>query len=299
MKARTRDELIGMIKKHNTRSSFNEEYGTGVLRAIKRNGLLEMYETQMPMQLKSVGYWTDEKVCELAMTYTSRTLFRSENKGAYSAIAKRKKLYLLDMILPSQKLQWTKELVLEEALKYSMSRGFIEKSSGAYNYSIKHNFYHEIQNSFSGGNTSWTYEALKLEALKYKTIGEFRIASSAYDTILARGLLRDLCSHLEYSHQGGFNPSKAATLYYLRVCGGEAYKIGITNRSVGERYKLSDIENIKVIKEWDYPIGHDALDMETRILSEYKYAKYVGSDILTSGNSELFDRDILGLDIEP
>ena len=57
------------------------------------------------------------------------------------------------------------------------------------------------------------------------------------------------------------------------------------------------MENIVVIKEWDYPIGYDALDMETRILSEYKYAKYAGADILDSGNSELFDRDILGLDI--
>jgi len=296
MKARTKDELIEMILKHTKRAEFIKEYNNGVLKAIKRNGLTELYEKQMPMQLNKVGHWTNENVLKLAKTYSNRALFRKENQGAYSAMFKRGDIKLLDSVLPSQKKEWTKELVMKEVKKYKMSKHFIKNANGAYNHAMKNNYYNEIQNTFEQGNTSWSYDSLKKEALKHKTISDFRKSSSAYDTIIARGLLNELCNHLEYSGKGGFDGTKSATLYYLRVCGGTAYKIGITNRSVEDRFKLSDLENIEVLKTWNYPIGYDAADMETRILSDYKYAKYSGVDLLNDGNSELFNVDILGLD---
>lgn len=96
----------------------------------------------------------------------------------------------------------------------------------------------------------------------------------------------------------GFDPFKPATLYYLSVDNGTYYKIGITNRSVKERFTLSDMRLINVIKTWDFVSGEDARTKETKILKRYKEFRYVGDDILSSGNSELFNVDVLGLDIK-
>ena len=54
-------------------------------------------------------------------------------------------------------------------------------------------------------------------------------------------------------------------------------------------------DKIKVLKIWEYPIGEDAYNTEQRILKEYKQYKYIGSPLLTSGNTELFNYDVLQL----
>lgn len=95
--------------------------------------------------------------------------------------------------------------------------------------------------------------------------------------------------------ESGFDPTKPAILYYLKVLDGRAYKIGITNRTVEQRFK-KDMEYIKILKEWQYDLGEDAYIEEQRILKEYKDAKYHGISILNDGNSELFSYDILGFD---
>ncbi len=95
----------------------------------------------------------------------------------------------------------------------------------------------------------------------------------------------------------GFNPQKIAMLYYLKINDGEAYKIGITNKTVNERFNTCDLKNIEIIKTWKYEIGYDAAIEEQRILKEFKYARYQGAPLLDSGNSELFHSDILLLDV--
>jgi len=94
----------------------------------------------------------------------------------------------------------------------------------------------------------------------------------------------------------GFNPDEQATLYYLSINDGEAYKIGITNRTVKDRFSNTDLEKIKIVSEWSFDIGAEAKSFESCILSVYKEFKYTGEAILSSGNSELFTKDILGLD---
>lgn len=91
----------------------------------------------------------------------------------------------------------------------------------------------------------------------------------------------------------GFNKNKPATLYYLSINGGLAYKIGITNRSVRARYSLEEMDIIEVLFEKYFSCGGDCYDAEQSILKEFSYAKYKGDPLLKSGNSELFDRDIL------
>lgn len=94
----------------------------------------------------------------------------------------------------------------------------------------------------------------------------------------------------------GFDGSKSGILYYLSINEGQAYKIGVTNRTVEERFTTEDLKIIKIIKTWEYPIGQDAYKQEQRILKLYKDDRYSGVSLLSSGNTELFNFDVLGLD---
>ena len=96
---------------------------------------------------------------------------------------------------------------------------------------------------------------------------------------------------------GGFDSSKPGILYYLSINNGEAYKIGITNRTVKERYSSNDYRKIKIIKTWKYEFGNDARLREQEILNTFKYAKYEGTSLLEScTNKEIFSYDVLLLD---
>ena len=97
----------------------------------------------------------------------------------------------------------------------------------------------------------------------------------------------------------GFNPNDRATLYYLAITtdnGDRRYKIGITNRTVEERFRGPDLARIRIVKIWNYAMGRAAAEREAEILRSYAGERYYGPDILNSGNSELFTHDILGLD---
>lgn len=96
--------------------------------------------------------------------------------------------------------------------------------------------------------------------------------------------------------ESGFNISKPAILYYLSINDGEAYKIGITNRDVKSRFNNSDLSKIKTIREIRYKSGLEALKYEQRIKKKFSSFKYTGINLLESGNTECFNRDILLLD---
>jgi hypothetical protein len=90
----------------------------------------------------------------------------------------------------------------------------------------------------------------------------------------------------------GFDKEKPAILYYLSVEDGLAYKIGITNRTVEERF-LGEMDKIKILKIWKYDKGKEALEKELEILKKYSSFLYKGAPILSSGNTELFVRNVL------
>ncbi|MEA3370858.1 MAG: hypothetical protein U9Q40_05920, partial [Campylobacterota bacterium] len=96
--------------------------------------------------------------------------------------------------------------------------------------------------------------------------------------------------------KSGYDQTKPGILYYLSINNGQAYKIGVTNRSVDLRFSPSDLKNITTLKTWEYQDGYVAFAEEQRILKEFKYAKYQGDALLVSGNTELFNQDILQLD---
>ena len=90
----------------------------------------------------------------------------------------------------------------------------------------------------------------------------------------------------------GFSLSKPAILYYLSINNGQAYKIGITNRSINERFNISDLQQITVELSIPFTLGRDAYNIEQQILSDCKEYKYKGNPLLSSGNTELFTVDI-------
>ena len=96
----------------------------------------------------------------------------------------------------------------------------------------------------------------------------------------------------------GFDKSKPAILYYLKITTEDSkvlYKIGITNRSVNERFNLTELKKIEILKQEEFQNGEDAWNKEKSILDKFKEFKYKGPDVLDSGNTELFTVDILAL----
>ena len=96
----------------------------------------------------------------------------------------------------------------------------------------------------------------------------------------------------------GFDKNKPAYFYYIRF--NELYKIGITNIKVKKRIQTMQVSKFyqsKILQEIYFENGIDALDLETKTKQQFKEFQYHGDKIMTNGNTELFVKDILGLDI--
>ena len=91
------------------------------------------------------------------------------------------------------------------------------------------------------------------------------------------------------------DPKKPGHVYYLAINNGEAYKIGITNRTAEERFNLTELSKIEVVWTKYFENGQDCWDMEKEILRKYKQYRYKGNPLLVSGNTELFSVDIFNL----
>ena len=78
------------------------------------------------------------------------------------------------------------------------------------------------------------------------------------------------------------------------------WKIGITNRTVEKRFLGSDLKKITKLKTWKYRRLADALEKEQEIIDQHIEHSYTGPDqpLSLGGNTELFTRDVLGLDPE-
>jgi len=94
----------------------------------------------------------------------------------------------------------------------------------------------------------------------------------------------------------GFDPTQPAILYYLSINDGQAYKIGITNRTVEERYSIDDQRKISIVSSWYFAVGQKARDAEVQLLDRFSLYSYKGPPLLKNGNSELFKKDVLQMD---
>lgn len=111
------------------------------------------------------------------------------------------------------------------------------------------------------------------------------------DNLLNKGVLCPKCSIY------GFNPEIPATLYYLSINDGMFFKIGITNRSVQERFSSHDLSNVTVLKEWHYEKGKTAFQKEQELFKLFESYRITSKEVISSGYTELFTTDILKLGI--
>lgn len=99
----------------------------------------------------------------------------------------------------------------------------------------------------------------------------------------------------------GFNPAIPAHLYYVKITEDNLcyYKIGITNRSIPERFKeYRKTKDIVILLDKYYEKGIEAKNEESRLLKLYEKDRVkIDGFLKYGGNSELFEIDVLNLDI--
>ena len=100
-----------------------------------------------------------------------------------------------------------------------------------------------------------------------------------------------------YCSNGGYNVESPGRLYYLRFDTqiGPLWKIGITNRTIKERFQSEKTPYTILLDEW-HEDGSISPLKEKQILKRHKKHLYKGEPILVSGNTECFTKDVLKLD---
>ncbi len=150
-------------------------------------------------------------------------------------------------------------------------------------------------------NGHWDNEDnLLAEAQKYTTRLAFANGSrGAYQAAHDHPSKDKIFAHME-SAKGGFDPTKAGIVYYIRVDRGEWldpwYLIGITNRTVKERYSAKVRKNFTVLSIKHYEVGQDAYDYEQATLRDFDEDRVDAREWVPSGGTECFSHDVLNLD---
>lgn len=92
----------------------------------------------------------------------------------------------------------------------------------------------------------------------------------------------------------GFRMDTPGTLYYIQFTheGQNYYKIGITNRTIDQRFK-GELNNAIIGFTKTFLFGSLAIEEEQKILKKYKKYRYKGQPFLKYGNTELFTKDVL------
>lgn len=90
----------------------------------------------------------------------------------------------------------------------------------------------------------------------------------------------------------GFDGTLPGILYILSINDGEFYKVGITNRTIQERFTVLDLSKLEVLYVEKFCDGYKARDRETEIKQKYKEFRPQDVYVLSSGNSEIFTINI-------
>lgn len=92
---------------------------------------------------------------------------------------------------------------------------------------------------------------------------------------------------------GIFNAAKPTKLYYLSINSGQAFKVGITSKSINTRFNPIDVRKIETLFTHEFSTGRLAYNVEQCLLNHFKQYKYIGPNLLESGNTELLTLNIL------
>ena len=141
---------------------------------------------------------------------------------------------------------------------------------------------------------------------EYKLIGEYKSCFQKVEVLCDKGhtfssRANDLISGTgcNICRTSGYKDNLPGTLYYLKVTEGDKvyYKIGITNLSIRKRFNNNDLSRITVLMEEFYEDGYLARLAEKQVLAAFKDFLAKDVKLLKKGNTELFVKDVLCLDV--
>jgi hypothetical protein len=141
------------------------------------------------------------------------------------------------------------------------------------------------------------------KAAGYTLIGQYEAAAKKMAFICDRGHSHSISWH-EFNKGTrcgqckvtGYKPGIPGRLYYVRFDFPEfsLWKIGISNRSIGMRFRGERVKPIILMDSW-YADGSVPPKMEAEAKRKYRKHQYKGS-ALRNGNSDCFTIDVLGFD---
>lgn len=283
---------------YNSRIEFQRRNNAAYQAAYKRKVLDSICSH---MTAKYI-YWTKDMLQTEALKYTTRSQFQKSNYAAYQAALSRKILDDICEHMEPQHIYWTDDEIRECAMKYNTRSEFKNNHASAYSTACNRGIISDICKSMVDILTYWTDDMLRECAAKYITLSEFRKnEGSAYATACRRGIINEITNHVIRGNTG-FNKEKSGILYYIKfesVLDIPIYKIGITNASTKCRInsmRVCDGYATKILKEFYFENGKECYDVEQLYHKEYKEYRYYGDNVMKNGNTELYVKDVLGLD---
>ncbi len=100
------------------------------------------------------------------------------------------------------------------------------------------------------------------------------------------------CPKCGAQHLAGAQIHGQQTLYYVYFPNLRLWKIGITSKTVKERFR-TEKEQVEILQYKHFADGYTAHMIEQYILNTYYTSAYKGEKVLCSGNTELYAQDIL------
>ena len=171
----------------------------------KKNGWVGEICGHMVSTRHPDGYWTKERVTQEALSYNTRTAFC---KGTPSAYNKANAEGWMDEVCQHMKAltkpagYWSKERCYETAQQYTTRAEFLQNDASAYRIAQRNGWLEDVcghMHRLVREVGYWTKPRLATIAKKYSTRNDFHLHDdSAYRAAQARGLLDEICGHMEY-----------------------------------------------------------------------------------------------------
>jgi predicted GIY-YIG superfamily endonuclease len=192
-------DLENEAKKYQNKGDFQKYSNSAYI--ISRNRGKDFFDKITKHMVNQLNYWSDDDLRSEALKYKTKKEFSSKNPQAYGASLRKGEDFHNEITSHMEALHkdWTDESLRKEVSKYETLADFTNFSQSAYQ-TLKRkgqDYFNEVTKNLNR-TISWTDEMLKEEALKYKTRGEFQRGSNvAYQLAKSRGILDDICSHME------------------------------------------------------------------------------------------------------
>ena len=304
----TKERVAAEAAKYDTRTEFQKVSGSAYNIACKTK-IVDEVCAHMKVIKRPSGYWTFERVLAEAMQCSTKKEFSTEHKAA--AVAASKNGWRAEIVkranlktTPNQIAKWTPARIKKEAAKYTQRSHFKAEASGAWYRARELNIMDEVCAHMElKSRKPYTFEELAEHAAGFNNLSDYT-KTNEYFAASNLGFRDEITTHMNRDRPDHSDtPHK---MYYLRVEAGDSvfYKVGITCKEVvgaagKARFFTNDAEMITVLDVVEFDNFKEAHTFEQEVLA--LFAKHRvgrnGPEVLEgSGNTELFTRDVLGLD---